>query len=78
MLEFNDEVLQFKLRGQVVELRIPYVDELVKYEDDLKSVEKGKELDFVMSFLTSLGLPQNIRLQQHQLNKIIEAFTAKK
>lgn len=78
MLEFNDEVLQFKLRNEVIELRIPYVNELSDYERDLKRVEKGGEFDFVMKFLVGLGLPENCKLQTKQLNKIIEAFTAKK
>jgi hypothetical protein len=78
MLEFNDEVLQFKLRDEVIELRIPYVHELSRYDRELSKIEKGQEFDFVMKFLVGLGLPEDCKLQTKQLNKIIEAFTAKK
>lgn len=53
MLDFKDEVLQFKYNGEVYELNFPKVKDLKKFQKDYK--ENEESIDVMIDFLVSLG-----------------------
>jgi hypothetical protein len=53
MLDFKDEVLQFKYNGEVYELNFPKVKDLKKFQKDYK--ENEESIDVMIDFLVDLG-----------------------
>ena len=76
MLEFKEEVLKFKLRGEPKEVRFPTLGELETFE---KNAGEG-DAKAVYNFLEVLGLLEedSKKLYPHQLKSLLEQFRIEK
>jgi len=82
MLEFNKEVVQFKLNEEIHEVKKPNNLEIKNYTDGLSKCKDGDEREELLkSFLESLGLRKDIYdlLLPAQLNLVLkEIYSSEK
>lgn len=77
MLEFLDEVLEFKYDDKVHQVRFPTGHELSEYS---KTYDDSKAYECVVAFLVKLGLDEEVanKLQMKHLMKVLTEITTEK
>lgn len=72
MLNLQDKEIKFTLREVNHVLRVPFMEELFEFEKSFKNLEADMQYKKMRSFLQELGLDEDIKLQPHQMEAILD------
>jgi hypothetical protein len=77
VFDFDEEIVEFKLKGKSYKVRKPTNGEIKEYNKKIRSGEDGESTeDIFVEFLNGLGLEGDVynKLNPSQAKKLVEAL----